>query len=283
METIAGGLVLDIKPIGKWSILKSKAELLPITSKERFGFLIEYDWEKPKTKNAWESLFFVSSEILGKWIKELDIYENKNGILYTKSGFEKSKREVILLFKASYKINPFRTIISLDGILIKLKWSEEWFNFVIRKLTESNKLKFEQGGFSLKGFKPEFLPKDMDDINRIKSIISKSGIISLSIKEISDVSGFNPKRVGDLVHLLYEQSEVENLGNNFWLHRSNLNKVITRIIMFFKSNSQLTVAEFKNITGLPRKTAIPLLEYLDRNHFTERSDNVRLKGKALDG
>jgi len=67
------------------------------------------------------------------------------------------------------------------------------------------------------------------------------------------------------------------------LDRSNLNKVIVGIIKFFKSNSELTVAEFKNITGLSRKTAIPLLEYLDRNHFTERSGNVRLKGKALDG
>lgn len=283
METIAGGLVLDIKPIGKWPLLKSKAEVLPTTPKERFVFLIEYDWANPKTKNSWKALFFVSSEILEEWIKELDIYENENGILYTKNVFEKSKREIILLFKEFYKINPFRNIISSDGILIKLKWPEQWFNFVIQKLTESNKLRFEQGGFSLEGFKPEFSPKDMDDIKRIKSIISKSGIISISIKEISNASGLNPKRVGDLVHLLCEQSEVENLGNNFCLDRSNLNKVIVGIIKFFKSKSELTVAEFKNITGLSRKTAIPLLEYLDRNHFTERSGNVRIKGKALDG
>ena len=52
---------------------------------------------------------------------------------------------------------------------------------------------------------------------------------------------------------------------------------------FFNSKDELAVADFKEITGLSRKTAIPLLEYLDKNHFTIRRENVRLKGAALNG
>ena len=41
------------------------------------------------------------------------------------------------------------------------------------------------------------------------------------------------------------------------------------------------MSEFKNITGLTRKTAIPFLEYLDTNNFTVRNENYRSIGESL--
>jgi selenocysteine-specific elongation factor len=45
----------------------------------------------------------------------------------------------------------------------------------------------------------------------------------------------------------------------------------------------MAVSDFKDLTGLSRKTAIPLLEYLDKKHYTIRNENVRLRGEALHG
>ena len=120
-------------------------------------------------------------------------------------------------------------------------------------------------------------------MGKIESILTQSGFEPILLKEITVASGFKPKRVGDLIHLLFARGKVENLGNNFWLNRSNLDNVIHDIHEFFKSKEQLTVADFKEITGLSRKTAIPLLEYLDKKHFTIRHENVRLKGNSLNG
>ena len=44
----------------------------------------------------------------------------------------------------------------------------------------------------------------------------------------------------------------------------------------------MTVADFKQLFGLSRKHAIPLLEYLDKQRFTERDKNFRRKGNQLD-
>ena len=38
----------------------------------------------------------------------------------------------------------------------------------------------------------------------------------------------------------------------------------------------IDVARFKQITGLSRKYAIPLLEYLDRQHITRKHNDQRL-------
>ena len=45
----------------------------------------------------------------------------------------------------------------------------------------------------------------------------------------------------------------------------------------YKSRSnRLNVSTFKEITGLSRKYAIPLLEYLDREHVTRREGDERV-------
>ena len=42
------------------------------------------------------------------------------------------------------------------------------------------------------------------------------------------------------------------------------------------------VSDFKQLLDLSRKNAIPLLEYLDKQCFTERDKNFRRKGDQLD-
>jgi selenocysteine-specific elongation factor len=39
---------------------------------------------------------------------------------------------------------------------------------------------------------------------------------------------------------------------------------------------RIDVARFKDLTGVSRKYAIPLLEYLDREHVTRRMGDARI-------
>ena len=43
----------------------------------------------------------------------------------------------------------------------------------------------------------------------------------------------------------------------------------------------MSVADFKEISGLSRKWAVPLLEHLDRTGWTVRSGDERKKGGRL--
>ncbi len=47
---------------------------------------------------------------------------------------------------------------------------------------------------------------------------------------------------------------------------------------FDGGETQLGVPQFKDMVGVTRKYAIPLLEYFDREGTTMRSGNVRLRG-----
>ena len=46
----------------------------------------------------------------------------------------------------------------------------------------------------------------------------------------------------------------------------------------FIKKDEIAISEFKKMTSTSRKYAIPLLEFLDSIHLTERKGNNRVKG-----
>jgi len=52
---------------------------------------------------------------------------------------------------------------------------------------------------------------------------------------------------------------------------------LRRQLVAYKAKSpRIDVAKFKELTGVSRKYAIPLLEYLDREHLTRRVGDERI-------
>ena len=282
MQTVAGGKVLDIEPDGKWSILKLKAERVPAKPKIRFKFLIEHDWKSPKKRSSWESLFFISNNKLSGWINELGIKESQTGLLFTSTGIRKSTQLIIEFFKHSHKKKPFRNTFSFDEVLSKTEFSEAWLKFVLTRLTELQKLVYERGGYYLFGHTAKFSKKDAGIIHTIESIILKSETNPILADEISQRSGLSTIVVRQCIHHLHAKNKVEVVGENLYMHSSNIEIIVKEVNNFFEFNSKLTVGDFKKMAGLTRKTAIPLLEYLDRIQITLRNDNIRLKGDAID-
>ena len=74
---------------------------------------------------------------------------------------------------------------------------------------------------------------------------------------------------------------MQPLDNNLYLNKVCFDSLIFKLRDHFLNNKEMTVADFKVLSGLTRKIAIPFLEYLDKNRFTNRQDNIRLMGEAF--
>ena len=136
-----------------------------------------------------------------------------------------------------------------------------------------------QGGYALNNYKIEPSRKDKNNLDYIEKLLRDHGEQPTSLTDIIESTRHNPKRVGDLVYVLVENGKVESLGDNFFIHCEFLEYLKKNVTEYFKSENSLTIADFKKLTGLTRKTAIPLLEYLDKKKYTIRSGNVRTMGE----
>ena len=136
-----------------------------------------------------------------------------------------------------------------------------------------------QGGYALNKYKIELSVEDKNSINSIEEVLRKHRNHPISLNYLIETTKYNPKRVGDLLHVLIENGKAESLGDNLFMHIEHLEHLKKIINEYFKGEDSLNISDFKKLTGLTRKTAIPLLEYLDRKKYTIRSGDVRIMGE----
>jgi selenocysteine-specific elongation factor len=80
-----------------------------------------------------------------------------------------------------------------------------------------------------------------------------------------------------LLHLLLEREALHRIGKQI-LHPDLLEGLVAKLRVFFENTERLSPMDFKEITGLSRKFAIPMLEWLDERKITRRRDNFRIPG-----
>jgi selenocysteine-specific elongation factor len=80
-----------------------------------------------------------------------------------------------------------------------------------------------------------------------------------------------------LVSLLIAQNHATRVGERV-VCTTALHTLCAQVKAFFAKNDRLSPGDFKNLTGLSRRTAIPLLEWLDTEGLTRRDGDARIKG-----
>ena len=66
-----------------------------------------------------------------------------------------------------------------------------------------------------------------------------------------------------------------------WIGREGFDDLRSKLSGWFDGNPQLTTGEFKDLSGLTRRAAIPWLEWLDHHKWTRRSGDHRIRGPEL--
>ena len=277
METIAGGIVLETNIKASWSSIKDLLMDIPLDPDKRFRFLVDYNWKKPKSLKFWEMKFFNSKYNI-KILRNDEFKLSSENLIYSKKRKENAKEEISNFFLNSYAKNPFRKVIALESIKNSLLFSDGWLKIIINQMILDDDIIECQGGYALNNYKIELSIEDKKNLNFIEKVLRDHRKQPISLSYIIESTRHNPKRVGDLVHILVENGKVESLGDNFFMHCEYLDHLKKNITKYFKTEDSLTVADFKKLTGLTRKTAIPLLEYLDKKKYTIRHGNVRTMG-----
>jgi selenocysteine-specific elongation factor len=72
-----------------------------------------------------------------------------------------------------------------------------------------------------------------------------------------------------------KENALVKISEEMVIDRETLDKLIAGVRALKSRNPKLGVAEFKDLTGVSRKYAIPLLEYLDRQRVTRRVGDER--------
>ncbi len=107
---------------------------------------------------------------------------------------------------------------------------------------------------------------------KIEALFRDAGLTVPATSEVLAKSGIESARARTLLQILLKNRKLIRVGEELIFHHSALDALRKSL----QKGARLSVAEFKDLTGVSRKYAIPLLEFLDRERVTRRDGDARL-------
>jgi selenocysteine-specific elongation factor len=118
------------------------------------------------------------------------------------------------------------------------------------------------------------LKQDEEDATaKIETAFRSGGLATPAVREVLAKSGLDPDRARSLLQLMLRDRRLLRVTDDLVFHASAMQSL--RGLLAQKKGQRFSVPEFKHWTGVSRKYAIPLLEYLDRARITRRDGDFR--------
>jgi len=108
----------------------------------------------------------------------------------------------------------------------------------------------------------------------IERAFEQAGLAVPALPEVLAKSGVEAARARSLLQILLREKRLIRVSDDLVFHHAAMDKL--RQMVAVHKAARFSVGAFKDWTGISRKYAIPLLEYLDRERVTRRDGDERV-------
>ena len=277
--TIAGGVVLDAAPIAKAKNVQEFLKVLEAGSAEQI-------LEARVARRGRSGLTLSQAVIETGWRKNLILQQlagtlQKGAVvrvgdtLLNVASFEQLMSALWNEVAEFHKKNPLVAGISKEELRDKLQIRVEIFAAAIDALLREKKVQVTGELVHLPGRGVVMKDDEAQSKEIIEKAFAAAGLKVPSLKEVLTGLKVDKVRAQKIVTLLLRDKSLVKLSDDLVFHQSALADLRRRVAVLKGTTPKVDVARFKDLTGVSRKYAIPLLEYLDREHVTRRVGDER--------
>ncbi len=172
--------------------------------------------------------------------------------------------------------NPLQQGINKEQPRETLHMHSELFNGVVSSLVREKKLEADGELLRLPGRGVVLRDEEAESKAQIEQAFARAGLKVPLLKEVLASLPVDNTRAQKIVTLLLRDRILVKLADDLVFHRDALEALRRQLIANKAKTPKLSVPQFKDLFGITRKYAIPLLEYLDRERITRRVGDERI-------
>jgi selenocysteine-specific elongation factor len=291
-ETVAGGIVLDplaVKHRGK-EMGKTHEHLRTLLGSPRPAILAAFvessadlglRLSEVAARTGWndEVLLQVAAEAKqeGKVIEA-------EGVLVARDTFERFGRLAIDEIKTHHQLEPLARGLARETLRERhfAHVPAEVFRAVIAELEAKGELASEKDLVRASEHTLELSPADAELREKIAACYATAGLETPSFDRVLEevaVAGSQRAQARKILQLLIDSGTLVRVQGEMFFHAQAV-KHLEELLRQYGSEHEperlIDVATFKDLAGISRKYAIPLLEYLDRERVTRRAGDKRV-------
>jgi selenocysteine-specific elongation factor len=187
---------------------------------------------------------------------------------------ESSLPGVVEQFQRQNPLAPGMNIQELRGRLREVL--PEVFDAVLAQVIREGKLELLGDLVRVPGRGAQLRDEESESKEIIERAFATAGLKVPALKDVLASLKVDRARAQKIVTLLLRERVLVKLADDLVFHRHALEQLRARMGEEKTRSPQIDVARFKELTGVSRKYAIPLLEWLDRERVTRRVGDVRV-------
>jgi len=193
--------------------------------------------------------------------------------LISQSSFLFLGEEILGYLRRFHEKHPELSGVQREKIRERFDLYSRILSLTLKYLKQEGCIKELDDRVALADFEMALLPEEEKILDRLEEMCLKGEFQSASLEVLQKSFRLSSKRLHKLLTLLMERKKIVLSKDGFILHSRWLDEIIEKIRKSGKK--ELTISDFKKITGLSRKYAIPLLELLDQLGITRRRGPTR--------
>lgn len=192
------------------------------------------------------------------------------------------KVSIIAELKAFHQKEPLATGITREQLSDRIfrLTPQAVMTFVIQQMVSEGKIVAEKDLIRSAGHTSEILPEELEFVDKLLATLKAARFEPPKIEEAikASLGTINTQNARKLVHLKSKFGEIVKVTDEFYFAAESIEALAVAIRNYADGTADrlVDVAKFKEIAGVSRKYAIPLLEYFDREKVTVRTGNKRL-------
>jgi selenocysteine-specific elongation factor len=193
--------------------------------------------------------------------------------LISRESFDFLCQKLVAYLEDFHKRHPSFKGVTAEKVKERFDISQMVLHLAVKTLEKAGKVRTERDRLMLASHAEELSPQEEEILKRLEELYYRGEFRSVSLADIRREFHLSEVRLDKLVGILMERKKIYQGPEGLFIHSHWLDEVVAKLRASGKK--ELTVGEFKNLTGLSRKFAIPLLELLDQMEVTRRKGSVR--------
>jgi len=270
----------DQKPIGKEA--KKRATLLPQLRGEKIEMLSVLTREKGimglREKEILEFAPITRKTLLPLCEKleaegQIRILSFSPLFLLSQVSFEFLCEKITMFIQRHHETHSDEPGVPINEVRQKFDLPDRIWFLALKHLIREKLIKEVDNLLSVMGYELSLTPEEEGLLNKLEEMCLEGKLHSVSMEDLRRRFNLSARRLQILLSFLAERRKIVLGEDGFILHSHWLDELVAKIRAL--GEKELTVGQFKEMTGLSRKYAIPLLELLDQMKVTRRRGPTR--------
>jgi selenocysteine-specific elongation factor len=211
--------------------------------------------------------------------KRVISYDKERGALIHADFLQTAREEIVDTIRRYHDEFPLRIGLQKEELRSRTEGAKnvKLFNYVINQLTKGDVVVQEKENVRLKEHQVTLARDQEMTRQRLEEIYRKSGLQPPYFKEIK--GDFPGNMAEDVLAVMLEEGVVIKVKEDLYFYRAAVEGLQDQVAEFLKEHGEITTPQFKDMTGVSRKYAIPLIEYFDKTQITVRVGDSRVLRK----